>query len=88
MYASVTVFLETTLANVATAKSNNFISIILAEGYVSTFFEFFYGALIIMAVIFSLTTPIEKGIFYLKFIMVFFGLIVLLTLFGIFFYLG
>ena len=54
---------------------------------IDAFFDYFYIALILMAVIISLTTPVERGIGYFSFLMSVFGILLLLTMAGIIYYL-
>lgn len=60
---------------------------LFAEGGASAFFDYFYIGLIVMAMIISLTTPVERGISYFNFLMAIFGFLLLLTMSGIIYYL-
>lgn len=70
-------------------SSNDFMSWLFGNGgsTINSFFDYFYIALIVMAIIISLTTPVERGIAYFNFLMVIFGLLLLLTMCGIIYYL-
>ena len=54
---------------------------------INSFFDYFYMALIIMGVVVSLTTPVDRGVIYFKFLMVTFGLLLVFTEIGIVAYL-
>jgi hypothetical protein len=54
----------------------------------NSFFDYFYVGLILMAIIVSLTTPVDRGVAYFKFLMVCFGILLLLTMAGIIVYLA
>jgi hypothetical protein len=70
-----------------TVKNNSFLSGVLSSGVVSAIFSYMYIALIFMAIVISLTVPVERGIAYFKFLMSFFGILLLLTMAGIISYL-
>ena len=72
----------------AVYSSDNFLGAILRQNLVQGFFDYFYIALITMAIIVSLTTPVERGIAYFKFLMFMFGFLLILTMTGIIYYLA
>ena len=51
--------------------------------FVDSFFDYFYIAMIMLALITSLTTTVDKGISYFVFLMCMFGLLLIFTMVGI-----
>jgi uncharacterized membrane protein (DUF373 family) len=68
-------------------SSDNFLGILIKYNVFESFFDYFYIAMIVMALIVSLTTPVDRGIAYFNFLMGMFGFLLLLTMVGIIFYL-
>lgn len=91
MYASITIFLKQEIGKLlelaAWYNQENFLSTLLSSSFLDSFFDFFYIGMITMAVIVSLTTPVDRGISYFKFLMIMFGLLLIATMTGIIFYL-
>ena len=84
MYASISVFLK-----------NSFKSMLVSSGYsysvvsvLTSLFDYIYLFLVLMAIIISLTTPVDRGASYFKFLMVAFGLLLVITMIGIIAYLA
>ena len=53
----------------------------------NSFFDYFYIGMVAMALIISLTTPVDRGVIYFKFLMVVFGILLVSTMVGIISYL-
>jgi uncharacterized membrane protein len=69
------------------SEDASFLDNLFSSEFISNFFDYMYIALIVMAIIISLTTPVERGIAYFKFLMAFFGVLLLITMAGIIYYL-
>lgn len=54
---------------------------------INAFFDYFYIGMVVMALIVSLTTPVDRGVVYFKFLMVVFGILLVSTMAGIISYL-
>jgi hypothetical protein len=90
MYASITIFLKQQIGALLTQSNTNSDTIvgrIIESGFIDAFFNFFYIAMIVMAIIVSLTTPVDRGIGYFKFLMSMFGVLLIGTMTGIIFFL-
>lgn len=72
---------------VTASSDGSFISNMFSSAFISNLFDYLYIALIVMAIIISLTTPVDRGISYFKFLMAFFGILLLITMAGIIYYL-
>ena len=85
MYASVTIFLKQQLGTTIESASynGNHLYLLLING----FFDYFYIGLICMALIMSLTTPVDRGVIYFKALMVIFGLLLVFSMVGVIGYL-
>lgn len=68
-------------------EDSSFLDNLFSSEFISNFFDYMYIALIVMAIIISLTTPVERGMAYFKFLMAFFGVLLLITMAGIIYYL-
>jgi hypothetical protein len=55
--------------------------------FVESFFDYFYVSLVIMALIISLTTTVDRGIGIFIFLMCLFGVLLMFTMAGIVMYL-
>jgi|SRR4051794_5427114 hypothetical protein len=83
MYASITIFLKQSIGKLLWAGG-------WSEGQVKivdSFFDYFYISLVIMTLIISLTTTVDRGIAIFKFLMFLFGFLLILTMSGIVLYL-
>jgi chitin synthase len=65
----------------------SFLNNMFNSSFISDLFDYVYIGLIVMAIIISLTTPVDRGISYFKFLMAFFGVLLLITMSGIIYYL-
>lgn len=83
MYASITIFLKQTFGKLLETAGAEVFQVELIE----SFFDYFYIFLIMMALIISLTTTVDRGIGIFIFLMCLFGLLLLLTMGGIILYL-
>lgn len=50
-----------------------------SDGYMSAFFEYTFMAMILLSLVVSLTTPVDRGVAAFKVLMIVFGLLVLST---------
>jgi len=73
--------------DVSTSEDGSFLNNMFSSTFISDFFDYLYIALIVMAIIISLTCPVERGMAYFKFLMAFFGVLLLITMAGIIYYL-
>ncbi len=90
MYASITIFLKQEFTSIMTTTydaEGSFLNNLFSSSFITDFFDYMYIALIVMAIIISLTTPVDRGIAYFKFLMGFFGVLLLITMGGIIYYL-
>lgn len=83
MYASITIFLKETFSKVLEMEQVDDFYI----GLVTSFFDYFYVSLVIMTLIISLTTTVDRGVAIFKFLMCLFGFLLILTMSGIILYL-
>lgn len=83
MYASITIFLKQTFSVLLESESSPEWLVTLVE----TFFDYFYISLVMMAIIISLTTTVDRGKGIFLFLMVLFGTLLLVTMAGILIYL-
>lgn len=59
----------------------------LNSSLVASLFSYFYIGCIAMAIIVSLSVPVERGIVYFNFLMIVFGFLLLSTMIGILYFL-
>jgi hypothetical protein len=83
MYASITIFLKQSFS-VILAQSG---ATEMQEKIINSFFDYFYVSLVIMALIISLTTTVDRGVAIFKFLMFLFGTLLCFTMSGIVFFL-
>jgi chitin synthase len=92
MYAAITVFLDQEFSSLMEITNyydeTGFLSTLFSDNLIGKIFSGLYIALIFMAIVFSLTTPVDKGIAYFKLLMGFFGMLLLLSMVGIMYYLS
>jgi VanZ family protein len=83
MYASITIFLKQSFGNMLekSGVDENYVMII------ETFFDYFYIGLVLMTIIISLTTTVDRGIGIFIFLMCLFGILLIITMAGILSYL-
>ena len=79
MYASITIFLKQTFGLLLEVGGYNATLTMLVE----SFFDYFYISMVIMALIISLTTTVDRGSSIFLFLMFLFGCLLMITMFGI-----
>lgn len=82
MYASISTFLKTKVAALIENSVGPTTMTLITSG-----FDYLYMGLILMTIIVSLTTPVDRGAIYFKFLMIMFGLLLMTTMLGILYYL-
>ena len=88
MYASITIFFDTVfISALDTDNSTSAINQWMASGGVALVFDYIYIALILMCIILSLTTPVDRAVPVFIFLMVIFGILLTISFVGIIYYL-
>ena len=91
MYSAITIFVSQELAKAMEMSGyygdSNFIGMLLNKGIIQNFFIYFYLSLLLLTLVISLTTPVDKGIVYYSFLMAMFGILLCISMAGIIFYL-
>ena len=84
MYASISVFLKVSVKSMLVSSGYDYSTITV----ITSLFDYMYLFLVLMAIIISLTTPVDRGASYFKFLMVSFGTLLSITMIGIVAYLA
>mmetsp|Transcript_35383 Transcript_35383/g.34417 ORF Transcript_35383/g.34417 Transcript_35383/m.34417 type:complete len:138 (+) Transcript_35383:1388-1801(+) len=89
MYASITIFFDTVfISALSSDSSTSKINEWMASGGMALVFDYTYIALILMCIILSLTTPVDRAVPVFIFLMVVFGILLTISFVGIIYYLA